>query len=304
MDRLRMIEYFLASARHGSFSQAARSLGITPASISRQIHLLELRLGTKLFNRTTRRLSLTEGGTLFFETVSKHMDGLTDAEDQVSQLNKTPGGLLRVTAPASFGRLHIAPWLPRFIELYPDISLDLVFTDRLIDIMEEEIHIAIRITDAQDSNIISRKLARQYSIVCASPEYIRRHGPAKTFDELAGHNCLIFGKTRSALRWRLYKGGKEQGQVEVAGNLSARDGDTIHVATLHGLGVSVQPVWRIGDDLRSGRLVDLFPGCSASSIGAATSIHAFYLHREHLVPKVKALIDFLAETYGSPPYWE
>lgn len=303
MDRLRTIECFLASAELGSFSRAARSLGITPASVSRQIGLLEDRLGTRLFNRTTRHLSLTEGGALFRERVCGLVEGLSEAEDIVRDLSGAPAGLLRITAPASFGRLHIAPWLPSFLDRYPQIKLDLFFTDRLVDVLEERIDVAIRITDAQDSSTICRKLARQNSVVCASPAYLDRHGAPKRFGDLQAHNCLTYSAQITS-RWRLYRRGEEIDHLDVSGNMRARDGDTIYVATLYGLGLSLQPLWRVGDDLKVGKLINVFPEYAVSSIGAATGIHAFYNHREYLAPKVKVLVDYLIEIYGSPPYWE
>ncbi len=298
-----MIECFLASAELGSFSRAARSLGITPPSVSRQIGMLEDRLGIRLFNRTTRHLSLTEGGALFDERVRGLVAGLSEAEDIVRELSGAPVGVLRITAPASFGRLHIAPWLPSFLDRYPQIKLDLFFTDRLVNILEEKIDVAIRITDAQDSSTISRKLARQNSVVCASPGYLDRHGAPEQFGDLQAHNCLTYG-AQPASRWRLYCRGEEIDHLDVSGNMRARDGDTIYVATLHGLGLSVQPLWRVGDDLKAGKLINVFPEYAVSSIGAATGIHAFYNHRHHLAPKVRVLVDYLIETYGAPPYWE
>lgn len=208
MDRLRMIQYFVTSARLGSFSRASRDLGVTPASVSRQVSLLEGRLGVCLFNRTTRHLSLTEGGALIFERVGGVMDQLSDAENVIRDLTAVPSGMLRVTAPASFGRLHVAPWLTGFLALYPEVKLDLLFTDRVVDLLEEKIDVAIRITAAQDSSTIGRKLAPQHSVVCASPDYVKRFGRPADFSALAGRNCLTYG-THPIGVWRLYRQGQE-----------------------------------------------------------------------------------------------
>jgi DNA-binding transcriptional LysR family regulator len=303
MDRLRMINCFVASAQLGSFSRASRDLGVTPASVSRQVSLLEGHLGLSLFNRTTRHLSLTEAGALFLERVSGALQQLSTAEDLVRELKGEPRGVLRVTAPASFGRLHIAPWLAGFLERYPGITLDLFFTDRVLDFLEERIDVAIRITAIQDSSTIGRKLARQHSVVCATPDYLARSGRPTAFADLCRHNCLIYGKHPHTV-WRLYRNEDEIGRVEVGGNVRARDADSIYIAALAGVGVSLQPLWRVGDDLKSGRLLNLFPGSVVSSIGPATTIHAFYNHRRHLAPKITAFVDYLLERFGSPPYWE
>ncbi len=303
MDRLRMIHYFVETVRHGGFSRAGRELGLTPASISRQVSQLEDSLGLRLLNRTTRQLSLTEAGELFYERVSHVVADLAEADEIVRGLRGGPSGVLRVTAPASFGRLHIAPLLAGFLESYPQVKLDLVFTDRLVHLLDEKIDVAIRITAAPDSSMISRVLARQYSVVCLAPAYAQRRGTPPRFEALADHNCLTWGAA-GASTWRFYDGPKEVGRVEVAGNVQARDGDSIYVATLAGIGISLQPIWRVAEDLKAGRLVPLFPGMWASSIGGASAIHAYYVHRRHLAPKVKAFVDYLAEAYRSPPYWE
>ncbi len=190
-----------------------------------------------------------------------------------------------------------------FLESYPQVKLDLVFTDRLVHLLDEKIDVAIRITAAPDSSMISRVLARQYSVVCLAPAYAQRRGTPPRFEALADHNCLTWGAA-GASTWRFYDGPKEVGRVEVAGNVQARDGDSIYVATLAGIGISLQPIWRVAEDLKAGRLVPLFPGMWASSIGGASAIHAYYVHRRHLAPKVKAFVDYLAEAYRSPPYWE
>jgi DNA-binding transcriptional LysR family regulator len=303
MDRLRMIHYFVETVRRGGFSRAGRELGLTPASISRQVSQLEDSLGLRLLNRTTRQLSLTEAGELFYERVSHVVADLAEADEIVRSLRGGPSGLLRVTAPASFGRLHIAPCLAGFLDTYPQIKLDLVFTDRLVHMLDEKIDVAVRITAAADSSLISRMLARQYSVVCLAPSYADRRGAPKRFEDLATHNCLTYGSA-GASTWRFYDGEDEVAQVEVGGNVHARDGDSIYVATLAGVGISLQPTWRVAEDLKAGRLKPLFPGFWASSIGGASAIHAYYVHRRHLAPKIKAFVDYLAEAYRSPPYWE
>jgi len=298
-----MIQYFVETVRRGGFSRAGRELGLTPASISRQVSQLEDSLGLRLLNRTTRQLSLTEAGELFYERVSHVVADLAEADEIVRSLRGGPSGLLRVTAPASFGRLHIAPALGGFLDTYPQIRLDLVFTDRLVHMLDEKIDVAIRITAAPDASLISRMLARQHSIVCLAPSYAERRGTPKRFEDLARHNCLTYGAA-GASTWRFYDSNSEVAQIEVGGNIHARDGDSIYVATLAGIGISLQPIWRVGEDLKAGRLKPLFAGFWASSIGGASAIHAYYVHRRHLAPKTKAFIDYLADAFRSPPYWE
>jgi DNA-binding transcriptional LysR family regulator len=303
MDRLKKLQYFVASVRLGGFSKAGRAFGVTPASISRQIALLEDQLGLRLLNRTTRQLSLTEIGALFYDRADRIVQEMADAEELVRSFKGAPRGVLRITAPASFGRLHIAPWIGGFLEDFPDIALDLHFTDRLVDIYEEKIDVAIRITAPADSSVICRLLARQRSVACASPAYFARRPRPSAFADLSAHNCLTYGRHTESV-WRFYRDEREVGRVEARGNVHSRDGDSIYAATLAGVGVSIQPIWRAAEDLRSGRLIDLFPGFAASSIGGASAIHAYYSNRRHLAPKIKVFVDYLATTYGAPPYWE
>lgn len=305
MDRLRMIHYFVETVRRGGFSRAGRELGLTPASISRQVSQLEDSLGLRLLNRTTRQLSLTEAGELFYERVSHVVEDLAEADEIVQSLHGGPSGLLRVTAPASFGRLHIVPALAGFLETYPQIRLDLVFTDRLVHMLDEKIDVAIRITAAPDASLIGRRLARQHSIVCLATSYAEKRGAPRRIEDLAKHNCLTYGASGGST-WRFYDGesDREVAQIEVSGNVHARDGDSIYVATLAGIGISLQPIWLVAEDLKAGRLKPLFPGTWASSIGGASAIHAYYVHRRHLAPKIKAFVDYLADAYRSPPYWE
>jgi DNA-binding transcriptional LysR family regulator len=297
-----MIRYFVEAVRLGGFSRAGRHLGVTPASVSRQVAQLEDDLGVRLVNRTTRQMSLTEAGEMFYARMAKVIEEIADVDEEIRSLRSGPSGLLRITAPASFGRLHVAPWLGGFLEAFPNVRLDLLFTDQLVQMLDEKMDVAIRITAASDTNIIGRRLARQNSIACVAPAYTSRRGVPQSIEELRSHNCLTYGRTAASV-WRFYRGEAEVGRIEVSGNIHSRDGDSIYVATLAGVGVSIQPIWRVSEDIAAGRLVALFPSHWVSSIGA-TAIYAYYPHRQHLAPKIRVFIDFLLRTFGSPPYWE
>lgn len=291
------LDIFARVARTGNMSAAGREMGLSPAVISKRISLLEERLGARLFQRTTRQLTLTETGEGYFKRVVDILSLVEEAEDFVSRRNTKPRGLLKVTAPTSFTRLHIAPYLSELGNRFPDIELDFHLTDHFVDIIREGFDVAIRIGELQDSSLVARKLAPDNRVICAAPAYLERHGVPKSLDELDGHTCLSAGAQDV---WRL-DGPEGQQHVRVKGNIRSNSAELVREALLSGLGLGLRGTWEIGKELASGALQVVLPQYRGSSSGA---IWAVYPSREFMPAKVNAFIEFLAELYGVEPYWD
>jgi DNA-binding transcriptional LysR family regulator len=290
------LDIFARVARTGNMSAAGREMGLSPAVVSKRISLLEERLGARLFHRTTRQLTLTETGEGYFKRVVDILSLVDEAEDFVSRRNTKPRGQLKVTAPTSFSRFHIAPHLADFLDRYPDIELDLHLTDTFVDIIREGFDLAIRIGELEDSSLVARKLAPDTRVICAAPRYLERAGTPKSLADLDTHNCLSVGAQDV---WRI-EGLDGEHQVRVKGNVRSNSAEFVREALLSGLGIGLRPSWDIGPELACGRLQVVLPEYRGSS---RLAIHAVYPTREFLPAKVTALIDFLAEVYGPEPYW-
>src|SRR5690554_3563596 len=223
MSRFKQLESFVAVATLGSLSAAARQEGVAPAMMGRRINALEARLGIKLLVRSTRSMSLTSEGSAFLEEAQRILRELNDVESRVAQGSVRPSGHLRVTAPAGFGRRHIAPLLPDFVEAYPDVSISLDLSDRLVDLIDEGYDCAIRIGELEDSRIVGQRLADNKRVIVAAPEYLQRHGRPNTPDDLLDHNCLSFGQQgNQAKGWLLRQNGQVRA-IRVKGNLACSD---------------------------------------------------------------------------------
>lgn len=300
MDRLDSMEAFVAVAEHHSFSEAARRLNLSKSVISRQVSALEAQLGARLFHRTTRSLSLTEVGQAYYDRCSHILADIEEANLSVSSLQQAPRGRLRVNAPMSFSVLHLAPLLPVFLERYPQIDLDIAMNDRVINLIDEGFDLAVRIGKLVDSSLIARHLAPARIVLCASPDYIRRHGSPATPDDLAGHACLSYSNMTSPDEWVFLRPDGQRKMVQVKSRLRANNGDTLREAALAGAGLVILPSFIVGRDLQAGGLVSLL----ASYLPQETGIYAVYPHNRHLSPKVRAFVDFLAERFGPRPYWD
>jgi len=294
MSKLKQLESFVAVATLGSLSAAARDEGVAPAMVARRLNALEARLGIKLLVRSTRRLSLTEEGTLLLGEAQRILQELNDAEARVAHGSQHPNGHLRITAPAGFGRKHVAPLIPDFLARYPDVTLSLDLSDRLVALIEERYDCAIRIGELTDSNVIGIRLADNRRVIVASPEYLRRHGTPQTPEELARHNCLSFGPHGSQSRgWLLQQDGQIRA-VRVSGRLSCSDGSVLHDWTLAGHGLAWRSSWEVSDDLVSGRLVSVLDDYAAPANG----IFALLPERKHLPLRVKVFIDMLRQAFA------
>ena len=235
MDRFTSMEVFARVAEVNSFTEAARRFGQSKSSVSKHITALENHLGVRLLNRTTRRLSLTEAGVAYYDWCRQIAADMEAAEESVTRLHTDPRGILKVNAPTSFGRLHLAPAMPGFLERYPQVTVELSMDDRVVDLIEEGFDVAVRITRLTDSSLIARRIASSRRVICASPGYLEKHGVPRTPAELADHNCLIYSNSPMGDRWR-FSGPNGDHTVRVSGNFWANSGDALQTAALAGLG--------------------------------------------------------------------
>jgi len=299
MDRFKQIETFVAVAARGSLSAAAQAEGVAPAVIGRRIDALEERLGVKLLVRTTRRITLTFEGSAFLEDCQRLLKDFHDAEASVSLGGVKASGHLRINAPAGFGRAHVAPLLPAFLDAHRDVTISLDLTDRLVDIVNEGIDVAIRIGVLDDSSLVGLKLADNRRVVVASPAYLEAHGEPASPAELARHDCLTFGTYGNQARgWQFTIDGRLV-SMRVAGTMECNDGAVLRDWALAGRGLAWRSMWEVGEDLKVGRLRSVLDDYVAPD----NAIHAVFPQRKHLPLRVRMFVDFLKNTYGNPAYW-
>lgn len=298
MNKLREIECFIAVAELGSFVKAADALGISKAAVSRTVLELEARLGSRLMQRTTRRLSLTEAGSLYLERCKQIVADLEAADDLLSAGTARPAGLLRINAPVTFGVLHLAPLWPMFLERYPEVELDITLSDRIVDIIDEGYDLAIRIARLADSTLIHRKLTSTSLPVCASPAYLEKHGTPHHPHDLARHQVISYSYNQGKDEWQ-FSGPEGPVSVRVNSRMHANNGDSCVQAALGGVGITRQPTFMIDQYLRSGQLVPILADYGTPSLG----IYAVYPSRAHLPAKVRAMLDFLAEAFAQV-HWD
>ncbi len=296
MDRLAELDIFARVVTAGSMSAAGRELGLSPPVVSKRIKSLEERLGTRLLQRTTRQLALTESGKGFYERVVAILASVDEAEAWVSRRAATARGTLRVSAPTSFGRMHIAPHLVVFLKAYPEITIDLSLSDQFVDIVAEGYDLAIRIADLADSSLVAKRLAPNHRVLCATPGYLEAHGRPETLADLANHRLLL----HNADHWRL-EGKSGPAAVRVESAVRTNSSEVIREAVLAGMGIALRSTWDVGPEIDSGKLVIVLPEWHASS---RVAVHAVYPSRRHLAHKVRVFMDFLGERFGNPPYWD
>jgi len=297
MDAFKQISAFAAAATRGSLSAAARAEDVTPAIIGRRIDALEERLGVRLLLRTTRRLSLTFEGQAFLEDCQRILNDLANAEAAVSLGGIRASGHLKVSAPAGFGRRHVAPQVAAFMQANPGVTVTLDLTDRLVDLLNEGIDCAVRIGEMADSSLVSSKLGEMRRVIVASPRYLERHGVPQVPADLAGHNCLSLGQQRG---WLLRETpGGEVTSFKVAGSFECNDGAVLHEWALAGEGLAWRSMWEVGHELGSGLLVPLLDDYAAPPMG----IYAVFPQRRHLPLRVRLFMDLLKNTFGDAAYW-
>ena len=300
VDHFNAIPYFIAVVDNKGFSPAAHALGISKSAISKRITQLEAYLGVRLLHRTTRKISLTEAGSRYYEYAVKANVEAQNAEDAVSQLQGEPQGKLKINAPMSFGLIHMAGLIPEFLLRYPKISIDLVMDDIAVDLIEHGFDVAIRNGELEDSSLIARRLAPIHSIVCASPEYIDKHGAPSSPIELTEHNCLLYSYSTNKDQWQFNRGDNDV-SIKVSGNYRVNNSEGLKQAVIRGLGVARLPSFVAGDAIREGTLVNIFPDYRMP----AKKVYAIYPERNYLPAKVRAFLDFSIEYFGEDnPYWD
>ncbi|WP_414475968.1 LysR family transcriptional regulator [Microvirga sp. M2] len=296
MDHLRDLEIFAQVVATGGMSTAARNLGLSPAVVSKRIRRLEERLGARLLQRTTRQLALTEIGQGFYERVVLILASIENAEMWVAHGSATVRGLLRISAPTSFGRMHIAPHLKGILDLYPALTVDLVLSDDFVDIIRDGFDLAIRIADLENSSLIARRLAPNHRILCASPAYLARYGTPECIDDLSRHALL----SHTAAEWQL-EGPEGSRHVRVDSRLKTNSSEVVREAVIAGIGIALRSTWDVGPEVKSGSLVQILPEYTGSK---RVIIQAVYPSRRHLEQKVRAFIDYFQALYGDTPYWD
>ncbi|PWG62591.1 LysR family transcriptional regulator [Spiribacter halobius] len=301
MDRAAEMHMFVRAVDKGSFSAAARDLDLTPSAVSKQIRRLEDRLGVRLFNRTTRRVSLTEAGHAYYERCARILQEIEEAEEAVTALNENPRGTLRVAATVAFGRVEVLPRINEFLERYPELNVEFELTDRHVDLIEEGIDVAIQWREQmEDPSLIARRLCVNRRIICAAPSYIERHGKPASPEELLEHNCLTLYEVSQFNDWAFEDAEHGYRVLHVGGNFRANTADALYEAALSGAGLARLSTWLVMPAIRAGRLVPVLPQYPHES----SAYFVLYPHRRHLSRKVRAFVDFLVEVFTPIPPWE
>lgn len=300
MDRFADMRMFVAVVDAGSISGAAERLEVAKSAVSRRLTDLEARLGAELLHRTTRRLGLTHSGRAFFERAQRILADLEEAEQAVSQAHGAIRGRLKVALPLSFGLLHLAGLINEFLGLHPEVEFDLDFNDRQIDLMQEGFDLAIRIARLPDSSLIARKLAPIRHALCASPDYLARHGTPARADDLASHAGLVYSNLANPGLWSYVRPDGQPGSVQVPVKLRANNGDFLCRAAIAGQGVILHPTFYLSDAIRTGELVPLLTDHAWPELNA----YALYPPTRHLSRRVRAFVDFLAEKLAGEPDWD
>lgn len=291
INRSGELDVFVQVIEQGGFSAAARACGMTPSAVSKLITRLERRLGTRLLNRSTRQLQLTPEGCAFYERGVRILADLAEAE-RCASAQSTPRGRLRVNANVPFGHHFLLPLAPEFLARYPDVALDIVLTDEVIDILEQRADVAVRAGPLKDSSLVARKLGQTRMMIVGAPDYLARNGMPTTPDELAHHNLLGANYVRAQPGWPLrYQG--EDITVPIGGNAQASDGEALHRLALCGLGLARLAAFQVREDVAAGRLLPVLEACNPGDI---EEIHAVFVGQGGYLPlRVRALLDFLVE---------
>ena len=299
MDRLKQIESFVAVVAKGSLTVAAAAEGVAPAVVGRRIDALEERLGVKLLLRTTRRITLTHEGSAFLEDCQRILADIGNAEASVSAGGVKASGYLRITAPAGFGRRHVAPLMPGFLARHPDVSLSLTLSDRVVDIAGEGVDIAVRVGDLPDSSLVSVRLADNRRLCVAAPAYLKRAGVPQHPSELGRHECLTLSSDASQTRGWAFSVNGQVSHLRPSGRLDCSDGQVLHAWCRQGLGLAWRSTWEVEADIASGALLPVLEAFAAPANG----IYAVVPQRKHLPLRVRLWIDYLKQHYGDPAYW-
>lgn len=299
LDRFETLQVFVAVARSGSFARAAEKLGLSRAMVSKHVQALEARLGTRLINRTTRQVNLTEAGRAFQLRAERLLADLEEAEGHAARESEQPRGTLKISAPVSFGVTHVAPALADFLRAHEGLRADLSLNDRVVDVVEEGFDLAIRIGRLPDSMLIARRLAVSRMAVIASPGYLKARGRPARPEDLAAHDCLTYAYAASRDEWR-FVGADGVRAVSVQGSLRANNGDALLAAVRGDLGIALLPTFMCGEDIRAGRVQCILDGWTPEEI----YVHAVHPPGRHVAAKVRRFVDFLVARFGPEPPWD
>ncbi len=300
MSQFSQLQAFIAVVEQAGFSAAAERLGIAKSAVSRRVNELENRLGARLLNRTTRRVSLTDAGRELHRRATRILADLEEAEQTVARAQGELSGILRVAAPLSFGIRHLTPALEEFLPRHPGIELDLDLNDRQVDLVHEGFDMAVRIGQLEDSSLIARRLSPIRRVTCASPEYLRRHGAPLTPDGLARHPLLHYSNVPRQLGWIFHDSAGHAIRPRVTVRLQANNGEVLAEAAAAGLGIVISPSFIAGEFIERGALQRILPDYRLQDEG----LFALYPSNRHLSRRVRALVDFLAQRFGDTPYWD
>jgi len=299
MDRIDAMRAFVAVVTEGSFSKAAIAMQLSPQLVSKYVAKLEEQLNTRLLNRTTRKVSVTEAGSQYFAHAQQVLLSIDEMASQLGGLQQHPKGVLRISAPVSFALKHMAKLITDFQERYPLVTVDLQLSDRKVDIVEEGFDIALRIGQLESSSLIAKQIAPIRVVLCASPEYLKIHGIPKQLADLEAHRYLHYSYMNVETKGQIYKYLKAK-QLKERSIFHSNNGDVLVEAAIAGAGLILQPTFIAGDALSAGKLVIVLPEYEPRPLG----LYAVYAHRKLLPHKVRCFIDFMTDYYGTPPYWD
>jgi DNA-binding transcriptional LysR family regulator len=299
MDRFDAIQVFAQVVESGSFAKAAARLGLSTSATSRHVAELETHLQTRLLNRTTRRVSLTESGRAFYERAVQLLADLEEAEQEAARTAVVPRGTIRLTTSVNFGVRHLAPAIAEFLAQHPGVRFDVSLSDRIVDLVEEGFDLAVRVGTAGSENLVARKLGETRLVPCASPQYLSAHPPPKTPEDLAGHDCFTYEYVTPRNVWRFRDPSGRERTVRVAGTLHSNNGDLLAEVAVRGAGIVFEPAFIVGPDVRAGRLVPLLQEYTPPPV----PIYAVYPSRKHLSAKVRSFVEFLVARFAQGQDW-
>ncbi len=294
MDRFTAMSVFAKVVELGSFARAAGRLELSTSAVSRQVADLEAHLQTRLLNRTTRKLSLTESGHAFYERCIQVLADLDEAEQSAAQTSLVPRGTIKLTCGHSFGLLHFAPAMAEYLVRNPEVKFDVSLSDRVVDLVEEGFDLGVRIGALGPANLIARKLGETRLIACASRDYLKKHGTPNTPEDLAHHNCVTYDYVPDSTLWRFRDPDGTERAVTVTGNVHANNGDLLTQTAVNGIGIVFEPEFIVGEALKAKKLIRLLEDFEPAPLG----IYAVYASRKHLSAKVRSFVDFLAERFA------
>ena len=298
MDQLTALKVFVNVVETGSFSAASERMGLSRAAASKQVSQLESHLGGRLLNRTTRHVSMTESGRLYFERCREILGNLEEADGAVTGLAQEPRGNLRISAPTNFASEHLLPLVAEFTKKYPEVQVEMICGERLVDLVDEGFDLAIRMTNLNDSNLIARRLARGRHVIVASPDYLADHPVIRIPDDLKHQDCLVYSLTAGGV-WPFTKAGQDF-SVKVPSVFKTNNPDVILAAAISGMGVCMMPTFIGGDAIRRGVLTPLLQDYETLEV----QLYAVYASRKFLPAKIRVFVDYLAEKITDPPYWD